>query len=121
MHILILIGVENGRINHWEDGQISIKNILLEVNFQVEGPLYANYLFFILAIWRKFLLFVCIQKYASVGEEMVIFWWKLCFWSLFSKMKVTCTEIACFIFSLFTVSSFFYGSEVMAYACLFQS
>ena len=48
--------------------------------------------------------------YASVGEEMVIFWEKICFWSLFSKMKITFMTFACFIISLFAVNSFFFSS-----------
>ena len=50
MHILILTGVQNGQISGWKNGQILIKNVLLELNFQDEGPLYAGYLFYILDI-----------------------------------------------------------------------
>ena len=42
MHILMLTRVQNGRISCWKNSQNLIKNVLLEVNFQDEGPLYAN-------------------------------------------------------------------------------
>ena len=50
MHILILTGVQNGRRSCWKNGHILIKNVLLEVNFQDDCPLQANYLFHILVI-----------------------------------------------------------------------
>ena len=46
MHILIVTGIQNGRISRWKNGQILIKkNVLLELNFQDDDPLYANFLF----------------------------------------------------------------------------
>ena len=42
--------IQNRGISRWKNGQILMKTVLLEFNFQDEDPLYAICLFYILAI-----------------------------------------------------------------------
>ena len=57
MHIPILTGVQNERISRLKTLMFSQKIIFLKFIFRGEGHLYASFLFFILAIYRKCLLF----------------------------------------------------------------
>ena len=52
VHVPILAGLQNGRISGRKNTHIILKNKLLRVNFQDEGQLYANFLIFILTIYR---------------------------------------------------------------------
>ena len=53
IHVSILTRVQNEQIN----GHILQKNVLLKLNFEDEGHMYASFLVFILTIYRKCLLF----------------------------------------------------------------
>ena len=68
MHIPILTGVQIGRVGGCENGQILIKNLLLKLLFQDEGRFYGNFLFYILSIYCKCLLF----QFLSRGRRMHI-------------------------------------------------
>ena len=59
MHILTLTRVQNGHISRWKNGQILIKNLLLEVNFQDARPLYGNCFSYIIAITSSVVAWVC--------------------------------------------------------------
>ena len=62
MHIPILAGVQIGRVSRWENDQILIKNLLWKLLFQVEGQFYGNFLFYILSIYCKYLLFQFLRR-----------------------------------------------------------
>ena len=90
-------------------------------NFQEKRHLYTNYVFYILNFYRKCLLF----RFLGYSKRMQIFiltvvWkrhigryknghilLKMYFWSLLSKMKVTCLLIVSFISFLFNINIFF--------------
>ena len=57
IHIPILTPVRNGRISSWWNFHILLKKLLVKLNFQNEGDLYANSLIFVLFIFCKCLLF----------------------------------------------------------------
>ena len=95
---LVLAGFQKIHISGYKGGQNLLKNILLKLNFQHEGYLYSNCLFYILTIYRKCLLFQflsCsirmdisipeeVQNGCITGWKMVTFAKKCTFWSLFS-------------------------------------
>ena len=105
----------------------------MKLNFQEEGHLYANCILYILTFCHKWHLF----QFLGYGIRMQIIiltgvWkrhsgyknghilLKMYFWSLTSKVKVTCMLIAYFIFWFFAVNSFFFSSLVVAYLCTFS-
>ena len=57
MQIPILTEVQNGLVSCCKNGRILIKNPLFKLNFQDERHLDANFLIFILTIYRKFFHF----------------------------------------------------------------
>ena len=57
MHIPILIGIINKRSSNWENCHIFLRNELLKINFWHEAQIYANFLTFILTIYRQRFLF----------------------------------------------------------------
>ena len=118
IHIPVLAGAQNGRMLILKKSYFTKKLFFLKLNFQVDSHLYAICLFFILILYRKcffffFSVFVlwhtCAQMEAFLAEKMWYFSEKCCFWSLISKMKISCMLIACFIFCLFTVNAFFFS------------
>ena len=113
-----------------------LKNGLLKLNFQDEGHLYANWMFYILTIYCKSFLFQSlgcglrmhipilteVQNGRILCQKKVVFWWtKVSFWCLFSEIKGTCMAIAYFIFWVFTVNIFFCSSWFVAYIYTFSS
>ena len=98
----------------------SKKIFLLKFNFQDESYLHANCLFCILILCRRCFsfqfLYFGIRKHisiligASLAEKMWYFSEKCSFWSLISKMKISCMLNVSFIFCLFTVNAFFFSS-----------
>ena len=71
MHIAILTGVQNGRINRGKNSHILLRNVLFEAYFRDEDHLYANCLFYILSLCLKCLLFQIhtrgIRMHVSIG------------------------------------------------------
>ena len=57
MHIPMLIRVQHGRPIPQKNSHILLKNGLFEALFPKKGHLYANFLFYILTIYPKCLLF----------------------------------------------------------------
>ena len=53
MHICILTRVQKGRVCSWKQGHILLINVLLKINFEHEGHLYANCLFWIFSLFVK--------------------------------------------------------------------
>ena len=51
MHISILTGVQKGHTSRYKNSHNLLKNVLLKLNLQDEGHLYANSLFYILNIY----------------------------------------------------------------------
>ena len=62
----ILIEVENGAFNSWKIGDILLKCVEFDLNFQGEGHTFANCLFYILIISRKSFSF----QFLSCGIRM---------------------------------------------------
>ena len=63
MQILILTGIQTGRVSLWENSQILIKKFYFWSFFsKMKGHLYGNYLFYILFIYCKCLLFQFISR-----------------------------------------------------------
>ena len=57
MHICILTSVQKGRIYSWKQGHILLTNVLLKINFEHEGHLYANCLFCVFYFFVKCFFF----------------------------------------------------------------
>ena len=57
MHISILVAVEKGHITGWKMVIFGLQNVLLKLNFQDKGHLYANCSFVISTIYPKCHLF----------------------------------------------------------------
>ena len=53
MHICILTRVQKGRVCSWKQGHILLINVLLKINFEHEGHLYADCLFYTPTIYPK--------------------------------------------------------------------
>ena len=68
MHIHILTMIQKGRIPDWKMTMFYLKNVLLKLDFQGEGNLYANFLFYNLSFSLKCLLF----QFFSRGIRMHI-------------------------------------------------
>ena len=106
--------------SNWTHAYLKKIMVFLKLNFQDESHLHANCLFCILILCCKCIFFqflYCdIRKhiFIIIGAQngriscwkIVIFFWKISFWSLISKNNISCMLIACFIFCLFTVSYF---------------
>ena len=60
--IPIVTPVQNGRISSWTNGYILLKKILVKLNLEGEGCLYANCLFDILSIYFQVLLFQFLSR-----------------------------------------------------------
>ena len=58
MHIPILTGVQKGHNSGYKNGHILIKNMLLQINLQVEGKLDAKCYLHIFAFLCKFFFFL---------------------------------------------------------------
>ena len=113
-----------GRISGCKTGDTLLGNVLLKFNSQNGGYLCAKCLFYILTVFREYLFFSSLvvayiytiasqqgfKKDVLATEKMVIFSNKMYFWSLISKIKVTCLRIACFLFRLFILKVFFFSS-----------
>ena len=56
MHIPILTGTQKGHIRGLKNGPSLLKNVLLGINFQEKSHLYANFMYYILTIYHKWLL-----------------------------------------------------------------
>ena len=56
MHIRTITRVQKGRICGWKEGHMLLLNVLLTMNFEHEGHLYANCLFCIFSFFIKCLL-----------------------------------------------------------------
>ena len=126
MHIPALIGVQNGRTSLWNNGHILLKNhfFFLRLYFRDEGDLYAKSLFDVLTIYPKCHIFQFFSRGirmhipiltgfkmdAWISEKSLVLLKSIFSWSLFSEMKVTCMQIAKFIFWLFTMNTFFLSS-----------
>ena len=114
-HIPILAGAQNGRMLIWK---ISWFFWGLISKMKVTCMLIACFVFWFFAVNAFFFQFLyCdIRKhiFIIIGAQngriscwkIVIFFWKISFWSLISKNNISCMLIACFIFCLFTVSYF---------------
>ena len=57
MNICILTRVQKGRIYGWKQGHILLKNVFLKINFEHEGRLYANCLFWYFSFFIKCFFF----------------------------------------------------------------
>ena len=68
MHIPILTGVLNVHISRWRNSHILIKILFLKHIFQDESHLQGKFLFYILSIYRKCLLF----QFLSRGKRMLV-------------------------------------------------
>ena len=67
------------------------------------------------------LYYLGLQMGACLYKEKLYFSNKSFFWSLISKMKVTCMLIACFVFWFFTVNAFLFSSYIVTYVSTFPS
>ena len=93
MHIRIITRVQKGRICGWKEGHMLLLNVLLTMNFEHEGHLYANCLFCIFSFFIKCLLsqlssrdidmtFPFYQGFkldAQIAGKTVIYWQKKIF------------------------------------------
>ena len=111
-------------------------NVLLKINFENGGCIYANCLLGFQTIYLKCLLLQFLgrgirihiqiltldenERFSSLRNSHILV--KKCsFFTLISKMKVTCMVIVCVIFSLFIENTFFSISEVVTCLCTFLS
>ena len=62
IHIPIVRLVQGGRINSWTNGHILLKKVLVKLNLQDEGRLYANCLSYILFIYFQVLRFQFLSR-----------------------------------------------------------
>ena len=124
------------RSDYWlQNYHILPKNVIFKPNFWDKGHFYANFLFYIISFCLKCLLLQSffigkrmhipiltgVQKGHNSGQENDHILLKTGFWRLISKVKVNCTPIATFIFSLFNVNPFSFSLLVMAYIWTFSS
>ena len=70
-----------------------------------------NDFFSVISLWRTY---AC--SHPNSGSKRTHYGWKMYFWSLISKMNVTCMLIVCFIFSSLALDTFFFVFY-SAYAC----
>ena len=122
------------------DGENAIKSSLIllkNVVFESYLPRWRPHACEILALYFDSLLYVSFfsvlplqytyeNSHPNIGPKMTHCMKKnghilLHFWSLISKMRVTCMSLACFTFSTFPLNGFFLSSLVMAYICTFPS
>ena len=62
------------------------------------------------------------SKWTHESPKKQSYFAKKCyFWSLFSRMKVTCMPIVCFMCSPFVLNAYSFRSLLVAYACTFPS
>ena len=136
MLIPILTGVQNEPESHRNDSAFLLKNVLfLKLLFHNEGHLYANFLFYILTIYRKYFLFqfLCcairrhipiltgFQNQCRSHQTDCFSAEKRSFYGFISVMKVTCMPNVCSIFWPFTLNVTVFISLVVAYVCTFPS
>ena len=102
--ISILIGTQNGRISSSKNVIFLWKMFFLKLNFQDEDQLYANCLFHILSLYRKYFLFqfligsmhmhihilTGLQTWRIISWKIVIFVENSLFWRLIDKLEMNC-------------------------------
>ena len=125
MHFPILTVVQKGRITGSKMATFYLKFVLLKLDFEKEGQLHANWLFYVFRFCYKCLLFqflscgiyIHVPILTGVQDVRISPWKKqsyfsknCSFWCLYSETKVSCMPIACFIFWLFTANAFFFSS-----------
>ena len=76
--ILILREIQKKRITGWKNSHNLLKNILFQLNFQNEGNLYANCLFYVLSFYVACLFFFLWHAYAHSHPKRKSKWTNQC-------------------------------------------